>query len=697
MPSYINLENCDFMDKKCILNSPRSLKACQLKGVLPNELYYIDYKEYLDSHLEISNLPEDIKKYRFNLLERLRLKTIKMVREKRYELIGKEKKIFLDNKNFNKDFEFTRKKWTQNNSTFNSEYLTGNMTFSERISNLMSKEKENIDKLKSKQKQKIEFMIENQMKSELINYKILEKDKKVKENKEKKRKEISDRGLQNKIIMEERKQKRLNNVEEMMRQKRMKIFLKHKKIDSKRNEMISEKNKKREKLLQKRTEELIKAYNHRSQLDIFRQEQEKKINEKKLNNEEKDRKVLERIKNLKKMRKEIIYKHREREAELVQRNQEKKEFYLTQIIKKINKKHEQNNLRLEQYYKDIEMKTKKFKIINTKKKFNQENIMKSMEELRKKKLEDYYNENMKKEQNIIISKLMKKQKALNQKLHEEEFLELVNDNKQQIELKKIKKKNALENKMEELEHRITNYKKEEEHKSLKKLQESFVKQVEKKFTNKRIQRIKKYNFELKEKEIEEKEKKIDLMKNEKMKFQNERKKLNIELQNEKYYLMNKFNNLVKGKSKINVEIIKQLYPEDELLYKRIKNMEDIYKIGDIKYETIKNEKQKENITKNDFYKTKSFFKKKNEAEIEKKVEEFRQRLREKINIDIETERINESKRIKEYEEAITIQDKRTIERKNKLERSEFGKRIIDFNENIERSVEEYRKKLMNEF
>ena len=251
--------------------------------------------------------------------------------------------------------------------------------------------------------------------------------------------------------------------------------------------------------------------------------------------------------------------------------------------------------------------------------------------------------------------------------------------------------------MEELEHRITNYKKEEEHKSLKKLQESFVKQVEKKFTNKRIQRIKKYNFDLKEKEIEEKEKKIDLMKNEKMKFQNERKKLNIELQNEKYYLMNKFNNLVKGKSKINVEVIKQLYPEDELLYKRIKNMEDIYKIGDIKYETIKNEKQKENITKNDFYKTKSFFKKKNEAEIEKKVEEFRQRLREKINIDIETERINESKRIKEYEEAITIQDKRTIEKKNKLERSEFGKRIIDFNENIERSVEEYRKKLMNEF
>jgi len=46
--------------------------------------------------------------------------------------------------------------------------------------------------------------------------------------------------------------------------------------------MLEEKNKKREDLLQKRTEELIKAYNHRSQLDIFKQQQEKKLFEKKI-------------------------------------------------------------------------------------------------------------------------------------------------------------------------------------------------------------------------------------------------------------------------------------------------------------------------------------------------------------------------------------------------------------------------------
>ena len=680
------------MNKKSILNSPRSLKACQIKGVLPNELYFTNYKEYLSSHPEISNLPDDVKKYRFNLLERLRLKTIKMVKDKRDELIKNESINISDNK----DFELTRKKWRQNFSTLELDNIACNMTFSAKMSNLISKERDNIQKIKSKQKQNIQFMIEQQMKAEFFNFKTLQKDKKVKENREKKRKEISDRGIRNQIIMEERKQKRLSNVEEMMKKKRMKIFLKHDKLDRKRNEMINEKNKKREELIQKRTEELIKAYNHRSQLDILRQEQEKKINEQKLNNEEKDRKVLERINNLKKIRKEMDHKNREKSAEIIQRNQEKKEFYLTRIIKKINKKHDHNYQRLQKYYKDIETKNKKFKIINIKKKSNQESLMKSMVELRKKKLEDYYNDNMKKEQNIIISKLLKKQKVLNQKIHEEEFLELVNDNKQQIELKNKKKKNALENKMEELDHRITNYKKEEGHKSLIKLQESFVKQVEKNFTNKRIQRIKQYNFELKEKEMEEKDKKIDLMKNEKIKFQNERKKMNVELQNEKYLLMNKFNHLVKGKSKINVEVIKQLYPEDEQLYKKMKNMEDIYKIGDIREEVVKKEKQRENTTKSEFNKTKSIFKKKNE-EIEKRVIEFRQKLREKLKKDIETERINESRRIKDYEEAITFQDKQTIEQKNKLERSEFGKRITDLNENIEHYVEEYRKKLINEF
>ena len=681
------------MDKEEKLNSPRSLKVCEKNGVLPEELYHIGYKEYLSIHPEISNLPDDIKRYRFNLLEQLRLKTIKMIKEKRKELIESNKKDI-----FNKigDYRTSRKKWTENFFISELGNPRGNMTFSDKMSSLIKKEKANINKIKQKQKQNIEYMIESQMRSELINYKNIEKDRKVKENREKKKKEIIDKGRYNRRIQEEKKIKRLNNIEEMMKKRIYKISIKHEKIDKKRNEMLEEKKKKRELLMQKRTEELIKVLNHRSQLDIFRQEQEKKLIEQRLSNEEKDKKVLERVKYLQRERKEKNIKKQEKSALIIKRNHEKKEEQLYQLVQRINKKHEENYKRLQEYYKEMELKNQKLKSINTKKRSNQEYLLKSVEEKRKKKIEDYYNDNLKKEQNVIICKIIKGQKVLNQKLHENEFLELVQDHKQKIELKKKKKLDELQSKMDELDQRITLYKKEEGHKSLKRLQESYVKQIEKEFVNKRIKRMKEYKFNLKEKEIEEKEKRLDFMKTQKLKFLNEKKRLNIELRNEKDALINRYNKLVKGKSKIDSEIVKQLYPEDEELNKKVRNMQTIYNLGNIS--KIVEEKDKDASTIIDNNLDKCVYKRKKEGEeIEKKVEIFRKRLREGITKDIETERFNEERRIRAYEEAVTIEDKKQIEQKNKMERSFFGKKIKDLNENIEKYVEDYRKKLMSEY
>ena len=681
------------MDKEIKLNSPRSLEVCKTNGIEPYELYYIDYKEYLSKHPEISSLPDDIKRYRFNLLERLRLKTIKMIKEKRKELINiKDDKL----REESEEYKTSRKKWTDKFriKLNESEYHQGNKTFSEKMSSMIQKERANINKIKKKQKQNIEYMIESQMKAELINNKNIEKDKKVKENKEKKKKEFADRGLINKKILEEKKLRRINIIDEMMKKRVYKISTKHDKLDKKRNEMLQEKKKQRDILIQKRNEELIKVSNHRSQLDIFRQEQEKKLIEQKLNNEEKEKRFIERVKTLQQKKKEMNYKKREKSVELLQKNHEKKEEQLYQLIQKINKKHEENYKRLQAYYKEMEIKNKKLKSINTKKRSNQEHLLKSVEEKRQKKIEDYYNDNIKKEQNVFISRLIKKQRLLYQKMHEDEFLELVQSHKRQIEIKNKKKKDDLENRMEEMDLRITSYKKEEEHKSLKKLQESYVKQIEKEFVNKRIKRMKEYKFELKEKEIEEKEKRLELMKSEKLKFQNQKKKLNIDLQNEKDDLKNKFNKLVKGKAKIDVEIVKQLYPEDSELYRKIKNMQNMYRIGGIN--KLITEKKKVYTTRDDDKKNKSSLRIKNEEEIEKKVEEFRRRLRETISRDIENERINEARRIKNYEEAKTIDDKKAIEEKNKEERKEFGKKINELNENIEKFVEDYRKKLMDE-
>ena len=78
------------------------------------------------------------------------------------------------------------------------------------------------------------------------------------------------------------------------------------------------------------------------------------------------------------------------------------------------------------------------------------------------------------------------------------------------------------------------------------------------------------------------------------------------------------------------------------------------------------------------------------------MEDFRRKLRENISRDIESERINESRRIKEYEDAPTINDKKIIEQRNKLERKEFRKKINELNENIEKYVADYKKKLLDE-
>ena len=674
------------MDKNIKINSPRSIKVCKTNGIEPNELYFIDYSEYLNKHPEISNLPDDIKKYRFHLIERFRLKTIKMIKEKRQELIKSKQ-----NKYINESGEYpSAKKRLEDKFNFINDFelKRNNMTFSEKMGSMYQKERENINRLKKKQKQNIEFMIENRMKAELINYNNIEKDRKLKENFEKKKKENFEKNFINKKIMEEKEQRRIFNVKEMMRRRVFKISTKHELLDKRRNKMLEEKKKYREFLLRKRTEELMKIYNHRSQLDLFRQEQEKKLIKQKLNNEEKEKKLEKRIKYLKQKRDEISFKKREKSEEIFLKTLEKKDQHLSQLIQKVNKKHADNLKKMQEYYKELDIKNKKYKSLNVTKRINQKFLLQTVEKKRQKKINDYFNETVKKEQNIIISKAKKMKKILNQKSHEEEFLELVKDHKNQIELKNKKRKIDLENKMEEMGNRITNYKREEEHKSLKKIQESFVKQMEKEFMNKRIRRIKAYKYELKEKEKEEKEKRIGLMKSEILKFQNEKKKLNIDLKNEKSSLINKFNKLAKSRSNAGSEIVKQLYPDDDELYRKIKKIQNIYKIGNLnKSVELKNKIQ---TTKN------NSLRKKKEEEIEKKVEDFRRKLRESISRDIESERINESRRIKEYEDAPTINDKKIIEQRNKLERKEFRKKINELNENIEKYVADYKKKLLDE-
>ena len=676
------------MNKNVKINSPRTLKACKTIGVLPDELYFINYNKYVSVHPEISYLPDDVKRYRFNLLEKIRLKTIEKIKKKRNEIIQNEKYNIMNESIIG----YTPKKLIRNFEIHLPENSALNMTFTEKVSSMMKRENDSLNKLKLKQKQNIENMIEQQAKADMINYRYLEKEKRFKDNKERIKREIAEKEMRTQIIKEEKKKKQLTSIRELMNRKIIKINIKHDKSEQKRNILLEEKNKKREELIQKRTEELIKAYHHRSQLDLFKQQQEKIFYEKKLNNERRDRQILERLKKLKKIRKEINSKKHEKSAEIFRRNNERKEEQVTRFIKKVNLKHSTYFQRMKEYYKEMEEKSKIFKMHNTKKQTQHKNLFKSIEEARQKKIDDYFNDTMKKDQNVIICKLMKTHKILNRKTHENEMSDLVLEHKLEIEKRNKKKINDFENKMEELDNRIINFKKEEGHKILLKSQETFVKQAEKDIENKRNQRMKEYKNELKEKKIEEKEKMFDMLKNEKLRFRNKAKKLSFEIKNEKISLLDKFNKLLKN-SLISCDMIKKFYPGDEELYERVKYIQKKYKMN---FSTERKEKEQNLTARNEHKRPKNILWIKNEEIIEKKVVQFRQKLRDAIRKDIEQERINESLRIKNYDEAKSIIDKKNIEQKNKLERNEFGKKITDLNDNLEKYVDDYRKKLIKE-
>ena len=134
------------------------------------------------------------------------------------------------------------------------------------------------------------------------------------------------------------------------------------------------------------------------------------------------------------------------------------------------------------------------------------------------------------------------------------------------------------------------------------------------------------------------------------------------------------------------------------MYNKIKNMQNIYNLGSLNEEESEDERinNKSQERSKSHSRSKSASKKKKEEEIEKKVEQFRRRLRESISQDIETERANEAKRIRDYEDAKDILDKKLIEQRNKEQRKEYEKKITELNDNIEKYVDDYRKKLRDE-
>ena len=106
---------------------------------------------------------------------------------------------------------------------------------------------------------------------------------------------------------------------------------------------------------------------------------------------------------------------------------------------------------------------------------------------------------------------------------------------------------------------------------MKKEQER-IKNIEKANLIMRKNRIAEYKNQLKMDELEEKEKKIQAFKIQKEKLTQQRIETSIGIEKKKEAIMKKFENLMKQNKEIDPQTIKEVFPEDEELYKKVQEM-----------------------------------------------------------------------------------------------------------------------------
>ena len=130
---------------------------------------------------------------------------------------------------------------------------------------------------------------------------------------------------------------------------------------------------------------------------------------------------------------------------------------------------------------------------------------------------------------------------------------------------------------------------------------------------------------------------------------------------------------MKQNKEIEPEVIKELFPDDEELYIKIKSMIEQKK------KILNEENQKKN----------------NEKIIQKKMEEYKNKLQRQLNDLIQENKIKENERIQRYENAKNDNEKIMIENNNQKERIAEKVEIDKLKDVFEQKIKDYENLLRN--
>ena len=157
----------------------------------------------------------------------------------------------------------------------------------------------------------------------------------------------------------------------------------------------------------------------------------------------------------------------------------------------------------------------------------------------------------------------------------------------------VKKHEDLTKEMTKKMEKYENEKKEKIYELTLKKEDEYIKQYQKRQNLIRLERRNLYEIEKRNEELNEKEKKIENFKKKKRELIESKAKLASDMEKEKQELIFKFENALKKKKQIDAEIVKELFPEDEELYNRVKNMTNKVKDNKDNKDSSNNEVKKD--------------------------------------------------------------------------------------------------------
>ena len=213
------------------------------------------------------------------------------------------------------------------------------------------------------------------------------------------------------------------------------------------------------------------------------------------------------------------------------------------------------------------------------------------------------------------------QKEKNQSLYNNLFTHYSRtiENRKNIKNQDLKKKQMILKRMELIDERVKDIQRKNEVELIKKREEERLKLYEKNLSIERKKRQTQYNNIQKIEKLNEKDKKMEDIKNEKMMIEQHKAEIAIEIEKQKYEILNKFGKLMEKKSEINPELIKKVFPEDDLLYEKVVSLREKQIRGEKKiqqkfgfYGTFQNnktslKKQYKIMNTNSFKKENDFF------------------------------------------------------------------------------------------